>query len=627
MEENSNVYRTKSENEEVQQPDGAAQSSVYGGQSGTPSFAEIVQQGPANYRSPNASPQQSFGQSPNASPQQPFGQSPNANPQQPFGQSPNANPQPPFGQQAGFGGQINPPQPPYGQQPNPGLQYEKPKKNRTAGIVIAVIAVLVVLVGGVGAFLLLRGSFQSKDPEKMLQQALELRQKENEAYTAALDELLGMTAVRERQEEEPYHANINLSFTIPFSYDLDNISIEVDAVTDKRNEEGAYELSVGTYGFTMSVGSMTMADDVIYFSVPLLFRDTYHIDLETIEEDVKNSPWVKAMVPELSEEFSPEIFKNIADEAAMQAELEALMEKYTALLAEDRELALLSEPKEFTLHGKTQKCSGVSITIGKDRMNEWLEGFKTDFMDTAYYKYLKDMIDVELDEADFEDYGQDVDAFMETMLGMHFEQDYVINVYMDSKGRIINQSTPEDIHVSNSAIELFSIDINYLGDERAMDTVDCFCYFKTADSSWYFGLDRNAEVSDEVYEENWKLSFGEVDGAELSLEYQNDWSRSDREFDMGITLLMKDAYGYTENLALTAEGAFTGVVAGDTYTLEIDNATLEYDNETVVIMSGRILSEFTNKAIEVPGNSTNIFDLTEDELEDLLFDSSSSLYY
>ncbi len=647
MEENSNVYRTKSENEEVRQPDGAEQSSVYGQQRNTPSFAEIVQQGPANYKSPSVAqqtgtdPQPPFGGQPNlgqqgtASPQPLFGGQPN------LGQQGTASPQQPFGGQSNFGGQVNPQQPnfggqpnpvqsPYYQQPNPGLQYEKPKKGKTVGIVIAIIAVLVVLAGGIGAFMLLRGgAFKSKDPEKMLQQALEIQQKESEAYTVSLDELLGMTAIQERQEKEPYHTDISLSFTLPFSYDLDNISIGLDAITDKSNKQGEYELSVGSYGFKMSVGSVVMADNIMYFSVPLILHDTYHIDLENIEEDIKNSPWVAETAPELLEEFSVEMFENATDEEAMQAELKELIEKYITLLAENREIALLSEPKEFTLHGRTEKCSGVSITIGKDKMNEWLEGFKTEFMDTNYYKYLINAVgtDLELDGTDYEEYRQEADEFVEALFGMHFEQDYVINVYMDSKGRIINESTPEDIHVSNSEIELFSVDINYLGDERALDTIDCFCYFKTADASYYFGLDRNAEVSDEVYKENWKLSFGEVDGAELSFAYKNDWSYSGKEFDMEIALRVKDEYGYTEDFTITAEGAFTGIVAGDSYTLEIDNATLDYDNETLVIMSGKIISEFTNKVIEVPKTSINIFDLTEEEIEDLLFGSSSSLYY
>lgn len=633
MEENSNVYKTNQDNAgnaQSVQPDSTEQSSVYGQQQSTPSFAEIVQQKPENYQSPsvepqvNANPQPPFGQQEGtANPQPPFGQQEGAaNPQLPFGQQEGAaNPQPPFGQQPNSG------QPSYYQQPNPGLQYQQPKKGK-AGIVIAVIAVLVVLVGGIGVFMLLKGGlFASKNPEKLLEQGIAIREKENEAYTASLSDMLGSDILRKRKEEDTYHMNASLSFTIPASYDLDNISVEVDAVTDKARDMGEYELSVGTYGFKISVGSMITADNMLYFTSPLILKDTYHIDIENLEEDFENSAWAEMLELELPEGYF-ETFGDAAEITDTEEELKALVEKYSALLAEGQQIELLSEPKEFELHGKTEKCRGVSITVGKDVVNEWIEGFKTEFMDSNYYKSLIDSVASQqaFAETDIEEYRQQMDEIMDAMFGIRFEQDFVLNVYMDSKGRIINQSTPEDIRVSGSEIELFSIDINYLGEERAMDTIDAFCYFESADTAWYFGIDRNAEVSDEVYNESWTCSLGEVDGFELSLAYKNDWNHSDRGFDMEITLLATDEYGYTDDFTVTAEGVYTGVVKGETYTLEIDNAALSYDGDTLIRMSGKIVGEFVDQAIEVPEDSVNFFEMTEDEIEDMLY-GSASMYY
>lgn len=647
MEENSNVYKTNSDSADNAQgvrTDSAEQSSVYGQQQNMPSFAEIVQQKPENYQSPGVEPQASanpqavYGQQQSAeSPQAVYDQQQSAgNVQAPYGQQQSAgnaqavygqqqsagNAQAPYGQQQGAGPS------PYMQQPTPGLQYQQPKKGK-AGIVIAVIAVLVVLVGGIGAFMLLKGrNFGTRDPQKLLEQGLAIRVKENEAYTASLSDMLGSELIQKRKEEDPYHMNASLSFTIPASYDLDNISVELDAVTDESQDMGEYELSVGTYGFKISVGSMITANNMLYFTSPFLQQDTYHIDLETAAEDFEDSAWAELLEIELPEGYPMNLIEDAADSESMEEELKALAEKHSAILKESRKIELLEEPKEFELHGKKEKCSGVSITIGKDAMNEFIEGFKADFMDSNYYKTLLDSVASQqaFDEMDIEEYQRQVDEAMETLFAIRLEQDFVLNVYMDSKGRIINQSTPEDIRVSGSGIELFSIDINYLGEERAMDVIDAFCYFESADEAWYFGIDRNAEVSEEVYKESWTCSLGEVDGFELSLAYENEWNHSERSFDMEITLLATDEYGYADDFTVTADGVYTGVVKGETYTLEIDNAALSYNGDTMIMMSGKIVGEFTSEAIEVPEDSINLLKMTEEDIEDMLF-GSMSMYY
>ncbi len=55
---------------------------------------------------------------------------------------------------------------------------------------------------------------------------------------------------------------------------------------------GEYAVSAGTYGIDMSIGNIVAADNTLYITVPIVFKDKiYSIDLSNLGKDFNNSAW------------------------------------------------------------------------------------------------------------------------------------------------------------------------------------------------------------------------------------------------------------------------------------------------------------------------------------------------
>ena len=82
--------------------------------------------------------------------------------------------------------------------------------------------------------------------------------------------------------EHPVHTNIDMSFTDPSAEEsFDSIDIEIDTVSDYKKKMGEYKVSAGTYGIDMSIGNIVAADNTLYISVPILFKDKIY-SLDTV---------------------------------------------------------------------------------------------------------------------------------------------------------------------------------------------------------------------------------------------------------------------------------------------------------------------------------------------------------
>lgn len=603
------MFRSKRRNEKVEENNNVTEN----GQQTTAS-------GGVSLENPAQPQQGSYGQAPQPQSQQPqqgvYVQQPN--PATPYQQPQNGSYS--YGQPQQQGGYAPQQQNySYGQQPqpNPAMQYQQPKKGK-AGIIIGIIAALAaVLIIGIVAVAV--RNLSSKNPEDMLKAGMDNISEEMKAYTTSISDKIDFKALSERISEQPSHVNLDASFSLP-SEDIENVSVELDGVSDAKNKQGNCSISAGTAGFNMSIADITVDDTVIYLNIPMLSDDVYSLDFATFVEDYNNSAWRELIGEEMPEDYSEAILEGVTSGADLSELEQELIDKLSQRVSEIKETiqyAKLKEKKEFEVRGKTAQCSGITITIAKDDANAFLAGIKNDIMESDYYletieKSFADYVD---EDADYDSYKDEIDEVTETLLGMQLDEDLVINLYFDKEGRIL-QIMCDRADMSGD-YGYFEFTADFEGEERTLDDVSIDIIFGSDDGEELgISLTRTAEVTDENYSDNIGIDFYSDDSDDdLELNFWNDWTYSDNSFDFGITMDV----GY-DSFGITGNGAFTDITKGEGYMLDFDNLTVSAGGDEL-IMTGSLSVEPFDGDIEIPENSVKVFDMTQDDIYGLIYDA------
>lgn len=521
---------------------------------------------------------------------------------------PNNNPQ------WGYNSPPNPNQPP---------RSQKPKKNGAAvfiGILAAVAAVLVVVL----AVMFSKSLFRGRNPKAQVKKGFDNMAQEMGAYTSSISEDIGSEALEKLRETTPMHTDVDLSFTLPYSgfADFDNVSIGLDAISDIKERKASCDLSIGMYGFEMSVGDIVAADNTLYFEIPLLYDDVYSIDVTNFGRDFNRSAWAGLLDMEVPEDQVYNLFDTagaVAESSKYDAELEKMIKKYSEMLTDATQYKVVSQQKEFEVGEKMVGCKGISQIVDKDVFNKMISGINKDIQESDFYTDLltnaieqSTNYDITLDEL-----REEADEILDDILSMQIEQDFVVNYYLDNKGRIVNISTPADIKVSKSSIEAISIDLNFTGEDRTLDAVEGGIYLQTGDTVLYFGIEREASVTEEMYSEDFSIFLQDDSHTnDISFKYWNDWNYEDKSYDMWMSI---DATG--SSMTFSADGKFSDIVKGESYMFRVNNATLNIDGSDLIIISGTVEVEPTNKEIEIPEEAVDLLDMDESEIEQFLYDS------
>ncbi len=555
----------------------------------------------------NGQPMGYNGQPMNGNPSGFYGQPMNGQPMGYNGQSMNGqqmgyNGQPMNGNPSGFYGQPNIQNPPNYQQGFMPIQPQNPKKGKT-GLVIGIVAAVVVLVIAAG-ILISKSSLFGGNAKKRLNEGMVKMVQEMAVYNSAISEDIGLVELAKLKKESPIHTNMDLSFTDPTaSGSLDNIGIEIDSITDFKNKMAECAVSIGTYGLNMEIGEIIAADNILYFSIPLLFQnDVYSLDLTNLGKDFNQSEWSDLLETTLPEDYSYTLF-DISDslDSLQGSELDAdfveLMKKYNTIIEDATEYTTISEKKKFDIGGTTVSCDGVRVSVDKDAYNEMMENLKKDILASDFYaSFLTGYLNGNTSyDGDYEDLRQQADEIVETIFSMRFEQDYVTDYYLDAKGRIVNISTPADIAVSSDKyqVDAIAIDISFTGVERALDEIEGGIYINTGNNVGYLGIQRQASVTEEVYSENLSVMLQDDSHInDVAIEFSNDWNYKDKSFDMWIAVDTLDNFAELE-----VDGDYTNIVKGEGYTFRVKNAALRFDDEDVLLFSGTMKTEPTDETI------------------------------
>jgi hypothetical protein len=75
-----------------------------------------------------------------------------------------------------------------------------------------------------------------------------------------------------------------------------------------------------------------------------------------------------------------------------------------------------------------------------------------------------------------------------------------------------------------------------------------------------------------------------------------------------------------------ADGKFMDIVQGEQFTLKVNNAKVTVNGEDMAIICSTLEVEPVEKTIDVPTDSTDLLQMGEAEIENMLYGAFSSLY-
>lgn len=560
---------------------------------------------------------------------QPNGYQPNYNGQPMGGKPANGYPlngNPTGGYQPNYNGQpMNPNYAMNGYQPNYTMQqavpYAQPKKRKT-GLIVG-ISVAAALVVAVAAGVVLSKPLFGGGAKQQLAKGMLNMTKEMEAYSGSISKEIDINALQKLTFQKPMHTNIDLSFTDPSaSGSFDNVSLEIDSISDIKNKRGKYDVNLGTYGFDMELGSIVADNDTLYISSPLLFKeDVYSLDVTNLGRDFNNSAWAELFDTTLPEDTTYALFDYETDSAGTDTadvtELGKIIRKYSQDTQGAFKYTVIKEKREFPYGGALAEFGGVQVTADKDVVNASVENVKNDILSSDFYAdYLERYRTMY--GSGFDEYKKEFDTAIEQIFGMRYEQDPVLNFYLDKKGRIINISTPEDIVVSSqyTDVDSIAVDIDFGGDERTLDSIEGGIYMQAGGEILYLGISRTAYVTEDFYDEDLTIRL-QSDSSEddITFYYGNDWGYDDKTYDMTISI---EASG--ETLSLTADGSLEDVVKGEQYTFRVDNAALTMDDEELLLMRGVVSMEpAEDSKVDVPENAIDILKMSREDIMGALY--------
>ncbi len=222
------------------------------------------------------------------------------------------------------------------------------------------------------------------------------------------------------------------------------------------------------------------------------------------------------------------------------------------------------------MDGKTVSCSGISVTIDKEVMNDFLDEL----------------------EAELAASGQgDISVF-------RFKKDIKLTFYLDNKDRIVCIETAEKVKLEDSAVETIEFTFVFSGKERTMDEVSGNVEMVSPDDTLYMDITGEASLTADVYESAYKVVFSDEAGNEANLLYNISWDIKNKEFDADFKV-----YDEYEELTFEMVGGFEDIEKGKCATFRFSGALT--------------VGPVTDK-IEMPSEAVNFMTMSQEDIFGLI---------
>ena len=483
------------------------------------------------------------------------------------------------------------------------------KKSRT-GLIIGIIAAAVVVVIAAAVAVFFVGMSLGSKPELRLQAAMAKMASEMAEYGSSLSEQIDFEAIGELRETGTIHSNIDVSVTVK-SDETTNVEFNIDALQNESLEKANYDIKVGMYGFQIPFANVAAASDTLYISVPQFLKDTYRVELANLGEKFNSSQWAELFDTTLPDDYSVKLFQKNDNEGASK-ELFAVLDKSSQVIKENTTFENIKD--------KENGRAGVRITVARDAVNQYMEALGEDIFESDFYAlYMEQLMERAGDADEGARLKETADLFIKGATSLRLRTDYVLDFYFDQKGRIVNISSPVDMETMDGAVLAYNI--NFSGEERALDVVEGGIYVKNGGEITYVGVERNAMVSDTFYNEDVKLLFQTDDhDDDMTFSYVNDFNKEDFSFDMELLVDIPDG-----KLLFDADGEFTDIVKGEGYTFRLNNSSLEVDDEELCYLSAVIKLEPSDEEPEIPNNSVDLLGMNMQEIQEMVYEAIGSI--
>ena len=370
-------------------------------------------------------------------------------------------------------------------------------------------------------------------------------------------------------------------------------------------------------------GTIMVDDNTMYVSVPKLLNDTYRLQLDTLGADYNASAWKDQLGFKVDSDVSIDFFtREDADYTDMEELMDALSED-AQTLKDTIVVQKASDKASIKTSNKSMQCSGVNITIPKDAMNVFLNSFQEKFMASSMYqqsitKLIEQSSIAYLLEDDIREL---VDGQVEDVLDIRCMNDISLNLYMDSKGRIVRIMTPQAIECKDSQIKSMELSADLAGTDRTLDVIEAACKLNTVNGTETYSISRDASATDEEYKEDLTLDVVGTDNmTALTMRYKNTWKLDTLAFDGRIELESGD-----EKYKLSADGSYKDIVEGQSYTLDLDMASLEVDDKALMRIAGTFGIEQGIGEVEIPQDSVDLMQMDSTSIYQMFYQMLTSL--
>ncbi len=485
------------------------------------------------------------------------------------------------------------------------------EKKRNTGLIIGIIAAVIVVIGAAVAVFFAGRALGSK-PELRLQAACAKMAVEMAQYGSSLSEKIHYEALNEAWDTGAIHLNTDVSVTITDG-ETTNAEFSVDALFNESRKKGNYHVGVGMYGFQVPFADLAATSDTLYVSLPQFLKNTYRVELTNLGEKFNDSEWAELLETTLPEDYSVAFFQRQENnsEGASQ-ELVSILRKSEAVIKENTTFE--------NIKNKEMGRTGVRVTVAKDAVNQYMEALEQDILESEFYEvYMDGLMERAGDATEAARVKELCDELIEFATAMRLRTDYVLDFYFDEKGRIVNISSPADMETEDGA--LMAVDVSFSGEERALDIIEGGVYVKNGAQITHLGMERNASVSETVYQEDIRVLWQTDDHKEdITFSYANDFDKEDLSYDMELLADVPEG-----KLFFAADGEFTDIQENGGYTLRVNNASVAVDDEELCYLSAVIELEPSDEEPEIPTESVDLLDMSMQDIQKMVYEALASI--
>lgn len=466
---------------------------------------------------------------------------------------------------------------------NPGaVPNAAAKKKSKKKIWIPIVSVVLVAALAVGIFFLV--SKKTRNPEEVITTAMSNTfSAERTSSTAGwlhsqdLDTLTTNGAYQLRSDMTitkigGYYAD-DLSM-------LEGLGISTSAEID-INAARYYGSASILYGGTSYLDYTVYAyDDYIAIACPSLFEGYIEFKTSNFGSDFNHSPLAEAMNTQIDPSIAFRFFDLFTEAQKTETEIPRELQDFFDAIRYEQ-----GDKKDLQVNGKSQTCQGYNIVITRASMEHLVKWFC--------------------------DYAESLGTPIayEDVAPMLPSKDFVMTVYVDNKGRMARFCFDFPLESAQTEVSC-QIDFTGLNDDPASHITGQI-KLNVGGYAYGFSFESTTDTAGSTETQNTTMS---IDVSGISVANATYMSTFDTQTGTAHMDLSVSAM-YMSILSLNMDYSYSDVVPGESFTLNIDDFTLDVAGElTVSLYGSSSVSKLSGSVSEPSGTKYDLFAITEEDV-------------